>query len=135
MKDYEDQNQLDKDDMQITILNPRTGWMGHVKGNLSWFSYETKDELDFKQLLAHRCLTLVKNTTQLSAKVARRAHAAMVLFMHHEPKEAVRLYPGCERDYYYKLQTGLKVAKRLSVDDALCQEYMRNIRRFRHAEN
>jgi hypothetical protein len=117
----------------MSIHDPRYNHYTHVRGDIHSFSYETRDELDFKKLLAHRCLELVRTTETLRPVGSQLAHEAMRLFMHHEPREAERFFRRCRSQYYEWLQRGLRLAQRLSVDDALCQDYMSNIRRFRYA--
>lgn len=91
---------------------------------------EEKLELEFKKMLAHRCLEIVKESPGLTDRERKLAHRAMYLYMHYEPREAVRKFPLARSNYYKYVLLGCKTAWRLSADDPQCQEFMSHIRRF-----
>lgn len=89
-----------------------------------------KLELEFKKMLAHRCLEIVKEAPGLTDRERKLSHRAMYLYMHYEPREAARVFPLDRSNYYKYVLLGCKTARWLSADDPQCQEFMSHIRRF-----
>jgi hypothetical protein len=114
----------------MSVHNPRTNYWEHVDGNIDEFVDDDRQELEFKKMLAHRCLEVVKEAPGLTERERKLAHRAMYLYMHYEPREAVAAFPLCSERYYAYVLLGCKTARRLSADDPQCQEFMSHIRRF-----